>query len=83
MSVHAKYNVEVDFGDLHGSAGNAFAVMGTAANALRQLGADKAEVDEYMDAATSGDYNDLLRTTLEWVNSEGIEYFLDDLDEEY
>ena len=47
--------------------GNAFAVMGAVARALRRAGqADK--VKEYRAKATSGDYNNLLRVSMEYVD---------------
>lgn len=52
---------------LTGTDGNAFAIMGRVARALRQGGASEDEVQEYMDASMSGDYDNLLRTAIEWV----------------
>ena len=52
---------------LIGEDGNAFAIMGKVARALRNAGhADL--VKPYMDEATSGDYNHLLKVTMEYVN---------------
>jgi hypothetical protein len=61
----AKYDITVS---LIGKDGNAFGVLGTVSKALKAAGADKAEVDSYMKEAMSGDYNNLLRTTMDWVN---------------
>lgn len=45
--------------------GNAFAIMGAATKAIKAAGATKADVDAYLKAATSGDYDNLLRATME------------------
>lgn len=48
--------------------GNAFSVMGAATKAMKAAGASKADVDEYTKDAMSGDYNHLLRVTMEAVD---------------
>jgi hypothetical protein len=53
--------------DPTGPSGNAFSVIGLTRHALIRAGATKAELDEYMEAATAGDYNHLLAVTREWV----------------
>lgn len=53
---------------LVGEDGNAFAVLGKVAKALRTAGADKEYIDEYLNKATAGDYNHLLGTTMEYVD---------------
>ena len=50
--------------------GNAFSILGTARAALRHAGATKAEQNQYYEEATSGDYDELLRTTMRWVSVE-------------
>jgi len=51
---------------LTGEDGNAFAIMGNVCRALRRAGhAD--EVSRYTAEATTGDYNDLLNVTMNWV----------------
>lgn len=67
---------------LVGEDGNAFAILGRVARALRRAGVDKAEIDAFRDEATSGDYDNLLRTVLTWVSTdeEDEEYDDDDLD---
>lgn len=52
---------------LTGQDGNAFAVLGAVTAALRKAGVSKAERDQYMAEAMSGDYDDLLRVTMCWV----------------
>lgn len=53
---------------LIGEDGNAFAVLGAVRSALRQAGVPKAELDEFMAEATSGDYDHLLTTATRWVS---------------
>jgi hypothetical protein len=55
---------------LVGSDGNAFAIMGKVQKALRQAGYPKEEIDRYLAEATSGDYDNLLQVTMEWVEAE-------------
>ena len=57
-------NVEVQLG---GQDGNAFAIMGAVTKALRQNGYTPDDIDEYKKEAMSGDYDNLLRVTMEWV----------------
>jgi len=57
-------HVEVE---LVGQDGNAFAVLGAASKAMRQADIDKADIDEMMDEAMSGDYNHLLQTVMATV----------------
>jgi len=59
-----KTNIEVQ---LYGQDGNAFAIMGAVVKALRQNGYTPDDVDEYRKEAMSGDYDNLLRVTMEWV----------------
>ena len=60
----AKYDIQVQ---LIGKDGNAFAVMGAVQRALRKAGAPKEEINQYLKEAMSGDYDNLLRTTMDWV----------------
>jgi len=48
--------------------GNAFAIMGRVKNALFQAGADKEYVKKYLDEAMSGDYDNLLCVSMEYVH---------------
>ena len=57
-----KYQVEVELED-----GNAFAIMGAVQKALRRAGASKEERDRYFTDSTAGDYDNLLRVAMEWV----------------
>ena len=63
-NVMAKYNVTVPLSEIDG---NAFSIMSHVHIALARAGADKKILDEYFEEATSGDYNHLLATTMEWV----------------
>ena len=53
---------------LVGEDGNAFSIMGRVTNAMRKANYSKEEIKEYQDEATSGDYNNLLRVTMEYVD---------------
>lgn len=64
-TVLPKYDVVVQ---LTGNDGNAFAIMGSVARALRQAGANADEISEYQTESMSGDYDNLLRTAMKWVN---------------
>lgn len=52
---------------LIGGDGNAFSVMGSVAGAMKRAGLSKDVVEDYMAEAMSGDYDHLLRTTMQWV----------------
>jgi hypothetical protein len=53
---------------LTGQDGNAFAIMGAVSTALRKGGVPKDEINEYTTQSMSGDYDNLLRTAMEWVS---------------
>jgi hypothetical protein len=55
---------------LTGQDGNAFAILGRTAGALRRAGLAQEEIDDYFAEATSGDYDHLLQTTMAWVDWE-------------
>jgi hypothetical protein len=64
--METKYpEVEVE---LTGQDGNAFAIMGRVAGALKKAGVPKEEVAEYMKESMSGDYDNLLQTAMRWVS---------------
>ena len=54
---------------LTGNDGNAFAVLGSVSKALKKGGYPELE-KEFMDKATSGDYDHLLKTAMEYVEVE-------------
>ena len=53
---------------LIGLDGNAWGIMGRVKNALKDAGRSSKDINIYMEQAMSGDYNNLLRVTMEWVN---------------
>ena len=60
----SKTGIEVE---LIGHDGNAFAIMGKVTNAMKRANIDKSVVEEYIKEATAGDYDNLLRVTMEYV----------------
>lgn len=58
-----KYDISVSPAD-----GNAFSIMGAVSSAIRSAGATQEEVEQYLADSTSGDYNNLLRVAMEWVD---------------
>jgi hypothetical protein len=60
------------FPDIHveltGKDGNAFAILGRVARALREAGVDQAVIDGYLKAVMSGDYANLLKVSEETVD---------------
>ena len=53
--------------ELVGQDGNAFAIMGRVTTAMRRAGISQEERDQYMAEAMSGDYDNLLCVTMNWV----------------
>lgn len=53
---------------LVGVDGNAYAVMGYVQRAMKQEGFIKEEIDAYLQKAMSGDYNNLLCVSMEYVD---------------
>lgn len=53
---------------LSGEDGNAFAVLGRTAAALRHAGVPQEQIDEFFAEATSGDEDHLLQTTMSWID---------------
>ena len=53
---------------LVGVDGNAFSILGQVRKAMRQALVPAEQIKEYMMEATSGDYDHLLQTTMQWVN---------------
>ena len=52
---------------LIGEDGNAFYILGKVKSTLKQAGADKKYIDKYLEEAKAGDYNNLLITTMKYV----------------
>lgn len=57
-------DVEVN---LIGQDGNAFAILGKVKTAMRRAGIDNSEINSYLKEAMSGDYDNLLATTMRYV----------------
>lgn len=55
---------------LVGEDGNAFAILGRARRACRKANVGPDVYAEYQAAATAGDYDHLLATTVEWFNTD-------------
>lgn len=54
--------------ELVGHDGNAFAIMARVQRALERNGVPDDEVSKYLEESMSGDYDNLLRTAMKWVN---------------
>jgi len=52
---------------LVGHDGNAYAIMGRVAKALKRVGCSKEHVESYYEDSKSGDYNHLLRVACEYA----------------
>ena len=59
-----KFNVEVQ---LTGNDGNAFAIMAAVKKAIVKAGATPEQVAQYLMDSMSGDYDNLLRVAMQWV----------------
>jgi hypothetical protein len=55
-------------GDLSGPDGNAFAIMGKAVQAMKKAEVPEETIAQYRKEATSGDYQNLLKVTEEYVD---------------
>jgi len=64
MSKYPEIEVE-----LAGQDGNAFAIMGRVVKAMRRAKVPQEEIKKYQDEAMSGDYDNLLQVTMEWVEA--------------
>lgn len=54
---------------LTGKDGNAFAIIGRVQRAMQAAGIPQAEIEAFIQEATSGDYNHLLQTAMKTVNT--------------
>ena len=54
--------------DFYGTTGNAFYILGATSKALRKVGATDEQVKKYNEEAMSGDYDNLVATTRDWVS---------------
>ena len=50
--------------------GNAFSIMAAVSTALRKEGVADEVVEQYLAESTSGDYHNLLRVAMDYVNLE-------------
>jgi len=55
---------------LTGHDGNAFSIMGRVKQVLRRKGADREYIEKYLKEATSGDYDQVLSVSMEYVDVE-------------
>lgn len=53
---------------LTGRNGNAFAILGSVQSAMKRAKLPDAEIKQFMDEAMGGDYDNLLRVCMAWVN---------------
>jgi hypothetical protein len=53
---------------LTGKDGNAYNLLGLVNRALRQAGISQAERDAFRQEATAGNYDNLLRVVMQWVD---------------
>ena len=56
---------------LVGEDGNAFSIMRRAISAMKKAKVDAKTIAEYQKEAMSGDYDNLLCTTMDYVNCDG------------
>ena len=54
--------------ELVGQNGNAFNILGICLRAMRRAGLSKEEQDAFQAEATSGNYDHLLATCMEWFD---------------
>lgn len=61
----------VRYPDIHvellGQDGNAFMILGLVQRAMRKAKVPQEIIRQYVDEATSGDYDHLLQVTMQWV----------------
>ena len=55
---------------LVGEDGNAMAIMAKVSRALKNAGASDDDVNQYLSESMSGDYDNLLRVAMTWVELE-------------
>jgi hypothetical protein len=58
-------NIKVE---LVGNSGNAFAILGMVSKAMKRADIPEDEISKFKDEAMSGDYDNLLRVCMEWVD---------------
>ena len=64
--------MSIKYPDIHvqltGNDGNAFSIMGNVTREMKRNGVSLEEVNAFREEAMSGDYDNLLRTCMEWVD---------------
>lgn len=60
-----------------GEDGNAYAILGRVKRIMRRAGLEDSEWESFREEATSGDYDNLLRTVMLWFSVDA------DLDDDY
>lgn len=55
---------------LTNTSSNAFAIIGKAKETLRLAGISREEINEFINEATNGDYNNVLQTCMRWMDVE-------------
>jgi hypothetical protein len=58
---------------LVGEDGNAYAILGRAHRSLKNAGATPEQIEEFMKEAQSSDYDNLLRTCMDWFEHDSDE----------
>jgi hypothetical protein len=58
---------------LIGQDGNAFAILGRVGAAMREAGVCRCSIEDFQKEAMSGDYQNLLRVVMDYVNVESEE----------
>ncbi len=58
---------------LLGEDGNAMAIVARTVRALQRAGVPKEERNEYTNLALSGDYDNVITTTMMWVSCDTLE----------
>ncbi len=53
---------------LTGEDGNAMMIIGRVGKALRRAGVEQTEISRFNAQAMGGDYDNVLRTAMEWVD---------------
>jgi len=61
--------------------GNAMKILSKCKNAARRAGLSDTEVDQYLQEATSGNYQKLLQTSFEWFDVDFLFNMNDDTDD--
>jgi hypothetical protein len=61
-----KFDAQLDI-DLLGPEGNAFVVLAKMRRVLESAGASKNDIDDFMEDATTNNYDHLLEVCREWV----------------